>query len=348
MANKKISQLMDSADLLNANNDYFALAERQSPGQYTTTKMTAGKVSEFVLNPVSATQISGLNKNVYLNNNNWINSTAGEPPNFGFLMIRSEDGLLTTGSGIGTPVDGDNLGNHTAIQPFNLNNQSTINANEIYFGGTATSNTLIQYDGDPGAKNLKFQAETDATLSGQRYVRISGQALHLANTPVSGDVTLSGNVTVSGGNLEIDPGNKLITNEITITKDPGFSSGTLSIEGASYHLTNSAPSNGGDIFWDYSNIQYCVCNNGSNATYDFNGVADGQTLTLYVQNPSNTAMTPSFTHTALVPVVWGSEMRDGSTYSNSPPILAPKKTNVYTFARINTGIFASAITGYVY
>ena len=72
MANKKISQLMDSADSVNANNDYFALAERQTPGQYTTTKITAGEGSEFVLNPVSATQISGLNKDVYLNNNNWV------------------------------------------------------------------------------------------------------------------------------------------------------------------------------------------------------------------------------------------------------------------------------------
>jgi hypothetical protein len=187
-----------------------------------------------------------------------------------------------------------------------------------------------------------IKAGAELTVQGTTYVRISGLGLDLATIPISGEVA------ITGGNLEIDPANKLITNEITITQDPGTSSGVLSIEGASYHLTNAGPTNGGDIFWDYSNIQYCVCDNGSNATYDFNGVADGQTVTLYIQNPAATAMTPSFAHTDAVPVVWGSEIRDGNTYSNSPPILASKKTNIYTFVRINTGVFASAITGYVY
>ena len=65
---------------------------------------------------------------------------------------------------------------------------------------------------------------------------------------------------ITGGNVEIDPANKLIVNEITITKDPGFSiGGVLSIEGASYHDPNRADYNGGDVYWDYSNIQFCEC-----------------------------------------------------------------------------------------
>ena len=254
-------------------------------------------------------------------------------------MLRTTDGLLTTGSGIGTPVDGDNLGNHTATQALSMQGFDINNVDDIRFYQSAQS---IIAKGVGNDENLVIKAGNELTLKGTTYVRISGAGLDLASIPISGDVT------ITGGNLEIDPANKLITNEITITQDPGASSGILSIEGASYHLTNAGPTNGGGINWDYSNIQYCICNNGVNATYDFNGVVDGQTVTLYIQNPAATAMTPSFTHTEAVPVVWGSEIRDGSTYSNSPPILASKKTNIYTFVRINTGIFASAITGYVY
>ena len=53
-------------------------------------------------------------------------------------------------------------------------------------------------------------------------------------------------------------------------------------------------------------------------------------------------MTPTFIHTDQVPVIWGAE------YGNTAPAIAANKTNLYTFVRINTGIFASAVTGYVY
>ena len=76
--------------------------------------------------------------------------------------------------------------------------------------------------------------------------------------------------------------------------------------------------------------------------YDFNGVVNGQTLTLYVKNPEGTEMTPTFINTDQVPVIWGAE------YGNTAPAIAANKTNLYTFVRINTGIFASAVTGYVY
>tara|TARA_R110002020_G_scaffold430235_1_gene639897 strand:+ start:2615 stop:3652 length:1038 start_codon:yes stop_codon:yes gene_type:complete len=345
MANKKISQLAGTVPNEIVSGSYlFASAAGNVGVGYETKKITAQQIAEYVFTGAEgnlgfpATQLSGT-KDVYLNNSNWVNSTATQPPNYGFLMLRTSDGLLTTGSGIGTPVDGDNLGDHTATQALNMANNDINNVDDIRFYQSAHS---IIAKGVGNNDNLHVKAGNELALEGTTHVRISGLGLDLATIPISG------NVTVTGGNLEIDPANKLIANEITITKDPGISSGVLSIEGASYHITNAGPTNGGDIFWDYSNIQYCVCNNGSNATYDFNGVADGQTVTLYIQNPAATAMTPSFTHTEAVPVVWGSEIRDGSAYSNSPPILAPKKTNIYTFVRINTGIFASAVTGYVY
>ena len=336
MANKKISQLAGTVPNEIVSGSYlFASAAGNVGVGYETKKITAQQIAEYVFTGAEG----NLGFPATLNNSNWVNSTATQPPNYGFLMLRTSDGLLTTGSGIGTPVDGDNLGDHTATQALNMANNDINNVDDIRFYQSAHS---IIAKGVGNNDNLHVKAGNELALEGTTHVRISGLGLDLATIPISG------NVTVTGGNLEIDPANKLIANEITITKDPGISSGVLSIEGASYHITNAGPTNGGDIFWDYSNIQYCVCNNGSNATYDFNGVADGQTVTLYIQNPAATAMTPSFTHTEAVPVVWGSEIRDGSAYSNSPPILAPKKTNIYTFVRINTGIFASAVTGYVY
>jgi hypothetical protein len=41
-------------------------------------------------------------------------------------------------------------------------------------------------------------------------------------------------------------------------------------------------------------------------------------------------------------VVWGGE------YPAGAPSVEVGKANLYTFVRINTGIFASAVTGYVY
>ena len=41
-------------------------------------------------------------------------------------------------------------------------------------------------------------------------------------------------------------------------------------------------------------------------------------------------------------------VRWGAEYSNEAPAIAANKTNLYTFVRMNTGIFASAVTGYVY
>ena len=69
---------------------------------------------------------------------------------------------------------------------------------------------------------------------------------------------------------------------------------------------------------------------------------------MYVENISTTTpYTAKFTSGTYGPdtagsVVWGAE------YSNTAPAIAANKTNLYTFVRINTGIFASAVTGYVY
>jgi len=82
---------------------------------------------------------------------------------------------------------------------------------------------------------------------------------------------------------------------------------------------------------------------------DFTNVADGQTLTLYWENTNTdtTSIIPKFRSG-----VYGADsagaVRWGGDFSHTAPAVAPSKTNVYTFARMNTGIFASAVTGYVY
>jgi len=343
MANKKISQLTSMGTEGIGSADYFVTTESVGGGNYATVKTTPDQVANYVLNPVTADQISGYNKNYFFNNvdsqglSSWTKA-GSNTSNFPYLQVDlNNGGKLVTGSGISVPAIGDDMGDCVATTHLDMSQYDIINANIIYFDGTATSDTFIK---KWGTTNLTVKADDDLILSGQRYVSISGQALSLedgdAQTPISG------NVIITGGNLDIDLENKLITNEITITKHPGFSSGTLSIEGASYHLPNKAPDNGGDIFWDYSNIQYCVCDDEVNVDYDFNGVVNGQTLTLYVKNPEGTEMTPTFIHTDQVPVIWGAE------YGNTAPAIAANKTNLYTFVRINTGIFASAVTGYVY
>ena len=361
MANKKISQLnmVDGAVGITSA-DLFPIASGGGAA-YQTASVTSLDVASFCLAPMPANQLNqpiGFTGNVNFNikqsssaqinfdKNNWV---AASPTieNNPILHVRMSDGQLLTGSGVGVPTAlGDNMGNCVATTDIYMQGYAITGAYTIGFGDVNTvdgvARSKITSGPLEGGGPLEVKAYTDLTLSGNDYVRISGQALSLEQNDTQ--TPISGNVIITGGNVEIDPANKLIVNEITITKDPGFSSGVLSIEGASYHDPNRADYNGGDVYWDYSNIQFCECNPLDDVfpTYAFQGVANGQTLTMYIRSTRTSGITPDFTHTTNVPVVWGAE------YSNTAPELESAKTNLYTFVRINTGIFASAVTGYVY
>ena len=73
MANKKISQLTAMGNVGITDNCLFPIASGNVGGPYTTLKTTAQEVAEYALNPISATKVSGVNKDVYLNNSdsNW-------------------------------------------------------------------------------------------------------------------------------------------------------------------------------------------------------------------------------------------------------------------------------------
>jgi hypothetical protein len=339
MANKKISQLTSMGTVGIGNDDYFVTAENLGAGNYATVKSTPLQVSEYVLNPIAATQISGENKNVYFDNNdNWdtASNTVTQNP---YLQVRVSDGKLVTGSGIGNAVGGDNMGNGVATTDVNMQNKNITGVHSINFHGGA--NTLIEYNNNIGFMfDLKVQAAQDLTLSGYRHVNINGQAINVANTP------FSGNVNVTGGNLDIDPDYKLIVNEIEGKgESTGGDEAVLSINGAFRSVPHDfGPSSVGTLYtvdWRDSNIQYLSSNNVGNV--NFTNAVGGQTLTLYVRNSSGGDLTPNFRSGIGVDnlVRWGGD--DGDD-----PVIKGGKTNVYTFVNINQRIFASAITGYVY
>ena len=345
MANKKISQLTSATSVEAA--DLFPIAESVG-GSYTTKKCTPADLAEFALNPIAATQVSGLNKNIYFDNNdaNWSTASAVVTQN-PYLQVRQSDGLLVTGSGIGNAVGGDNMGNGVATTDVTMQNKNITGVHSINFYGG--ENSLIEYNNTIGHMfDVKVQAAQDLTLSGYRHVNISGQALDLASTPISG------NVTITGGNLEIDPANKLIVNEIEVIAGTAANdSGILTIHGASRHVPYDINSFYGvnenaNVYWNESNIQFAQVDGSLTAPeYSFATITHGQTLTMYVEHTAAAnaqTVIPAFVSgSESVPsnvVLWGG--------TGGPPILAANRTNVYTFAGYNGAIFASAITGYEY
>tara|TARA_R110002020_G_scaffold371564_4_gene583139 strand:+ start:1863 stop:2927 length:1065 start_codon:yes stop_codon:yes gene_type:complete len=354
MANKKITQLntVDSAIGIGSES-MFPVASGSPTDTYLTSKVSSVDIAKYVLNPMpvgGSTDLSSIgftgSSNIKFKKTNWENANTNVEVN-PYLQVRLSDGQLITGSGVAVPAAlGDDLGDHTATEPLNLAGYDVIRANEIYFGGTSSDDYAVidssYYAGTPRINVLKIRSD-DLTLSGTRHVSISGQALDLASTPISG------NVTITGGNLEIDPGNKLIINEIGMSVGSvGTDKATLSIDGASLHVpynTNEWTNLGvvAELYWNESNIQYATLYNG-NSGYLFNAAYPGQTFTMYVENASSTTPhTPTFS----TPVSSGSnKVLWGGT--GGPPHIEQGRTNIYTFACYDGVIFASAITGYEY
>jgi|8_EtaG_2_1085327.scaffolds.fasta_scaffold00858_10 hypothetical protein len=331
MANKKISQLIG----LSASEDVsgaFLLPVGAGPsnGPYVTKQITTTELAEFVCtgngNGFPATRISGLNKDIYFDNNdNWQNASNTDVASFPFLQVRKSDGLLVTGSGVAfdsatTPW------NYTATSNINMQGNDIDNLDDITF-----YNSTSYIRNDTGTDNLTIKAGKDLILTGIRYIDIDASAIDVTNSP------FSGNVFVTGGNLEIDPSKKLVVNEITVNGSIGDKA-SLSLQGAMDIVPVSNITNATAVNWSLSNIQYEIIN--QNTTITFNTVENGQTLTMYVANNSSSAKTATFASGNAV--VWGGE------YDSGPPAIPAAKTNLYTFIRINTGIFASAVTGYEY
>jgi len=347
MANKKISQLTSMGTVGIGSEDYFVSSESAGGGNYATVKTTPNQVSNYVLNPVTADQISGAEKNIFFNNASW--TTAGLGESFPYLQIDiNNGGKLVTGSGISVPAIADNMGDCVATTDIFMQGYDITGALRVGFGsvyGNGLDRSIISTELESYGNTLEVKAYTDLTLSGNRHVSISGQALSLENGDTQ--TPISGNVIITGGNVEIDPAHKLIVNQISgYNVAYGGDSALLTIEGASTHVPFS---NGSvEVDWSNSNIQYKTHSDGTSVNYDFNQVADGQVLTLYYQNTHGSIpVTPKF-RSGVYGTDTAGAVRWGAEYSNTAPAVVAEKTNIYTFVRINTGIFASAVTGYVY
>ena len=318
MANKKISQLTEVGNV--GAGDLFAVSV-PAGGPYITKSCEPKAIATYALNPVpSDIPTIGFTgtQNVFFDKSNWIDTS--DAGTHAFVMVNKDNGQLTTGSGIGVVANGDNMGDCKATQNVNMQNNSIINIASLFFNQTAS--TVLDEDGT----NLVVQAAQDLTVSGIRHVSISGQALDLASTPISGDMNISRGLNLQGGDVSI-------TNNSTGT----LTVDNIVIDKTSRHLPYNTDVS---VDWEDSNIQYDTVDP-ANLNYTFSNVRDGQTVTMYIENTNvTTTYTPAFASGTPNTVLWGG--------TGGPPHVAPNRTNVYTFAAIHTGIFASAITGYAY
>ena len=317
MANKKISQLTEVGNV--GAGDLFAVSV-PAGGPYITKSCEPKTIATYALNPVpSDIPTIGFTgtQNVFFDKSNWIDTS--DAGTHAFVMVNKDNGQLTTGSGIGVVANGDNMGDCKATQNVNMQNNSITNIASLFFNQTAS--TVLDEDGT----NLVVQAAQDLTVSGIRHVSISGQALDLASTPISGDVTFSqGGLTIPDG--QGLTGGNIVGDDVVINK-------------TSRHLPHN---NGASLIvnWANSNIQFDARAQGAPApNYTFSNALAGQTLTMYVDNNHNATVIPSFTSGSTVK--WGGP-------SGGPPHLVTLRTNVYTFVCYDGVIFASAITGYAY
>ena len=346
MANKKISQLTSMGTVGIGSEDYFVTSEFIGGGNYATVKTTANQVSEYVLNPISATQISGDNKDIYFDNDdNWdtASNTVTQNP---YLQVRVSDGKLVTGSGIANAVGGDNMGNCIATQALQMQGLNITGVGNIGFGNNNSIGGLNRsrvHNSDGNGTDLEVLGYQDLNLSGNRNIILRGQAINATLTP------FSGNVRITGGNVDIDPAHKLIVNEIQGIKGSASDDASLTINGASSHTPHifasyDSSNNYCTVEWPDSNIQFrTIVDTTTPFNIDMDNAADGQTLTFYLRNNTNSELDPEFRYPndGNINIKWG----DQYAGSNGPNIYGTS-TSVYTMVRIGNDIFASAVTGY--
>jgi len=268
-------------------------------------------------------------RQVYFNNPSWQDTTAAaDGTNYAYIMLNVNNGLLTTGSGIGKPVGGDNLGNHTATQTLNLQDNiiDNVGSQIIFQDGGNVSSSSAEISITHGTK-IKFDAPT----------------IQIGNAD---SIEVNGDFTARSADFAG-----------TITGD------SLEIQGASYHnvgnIGASASAGNIGVDWTNGNIQYQSID--ANTTFSFTPGTPhpGQTLTMYVENTQanfNDFRTVLFKSGSSTDKVLWSEQNDnlphaqGTAVSSAGagkcPGVSGSRTNVYTFIAMDEKIFASAITGY--
>tara|TARA_R100001594_G_scaffold2511_1_gene9984 strand:- start:4213 stop:5229 length:1017 start_codon:yes stop_codon:yes gene_type:complete len=338
MANKKISQLVGLSSNETVSGNYlYPVGAGGAGGPWTTQKVTSNQIANYIFTGDSAgggfpaMHLSGQGKAIYFNNaavgvgtQLWEDTSASaDGYNYGYVMVRRSDGLLTTGSGIAAPVGGDNLGNHKATQTLDMQDKSI-----------QAVGPLISFQDGGGnigcdASELELLHDVKIKLDSPR-IQIGASDLSI----VSGDF---------------------------LAKSAGFvgtvTGASLEVQGASYHnvtdIGASTAAGAINVDWTDGNIQHQQI--GANTTFTFvaGTPAPGQTLTMYVENIQgsfNDKRTVDFKSGAATDKVLWSDHNKTLPHASAAgcPGVSGARTNVYTFVVMNEKIFASAVTGYDY
>ena len=337
MANKKISQLVGIGTGSTVSGTFLLpVGAGSSEGPFTTNKITTSELASYIFTGDSggggfpATNLSG-QKDVYFNNPNWQDTTsAADGTNYAYLMVKADNGLLTTGSGIARPVGGDNLGNHTATTTLNMQNNIINNVGQtIDFSGGGNIGSSVAEISLQHPTKIKFDAPT-------------------IQLGVSDNVIASGSFSARSADFVG-----------TIT------GASLEVQGASYHnvtdINASASAGSISVDWTNGNIQHQDISANTTFTFTAGTPKPGQTLTMYVENTQadfNDFRTVLFKSGSSTDKVLWSQQNDslphaqGTAVSSAGagkcPGVSGSRTNVYTFIVMHEKIFASAVTGYNY
>ncbi len=278
MANKKISQLVGMGTNEAVSGFYLLpVGAGSSTGPYTTKKITTKELADFIFTGDNSAYVgfpagtlSGVNKDIYFNNNddNWSTASNVVTQN-PYLQVRASDGLLVTGSGIGAAVGGDNMGNCTATTTLQMqdNNIGNIGAEMTFKDGGNIGSTTSAIAITHGTKLSLTAPEVE--LNGSTEIDLNGP------------VTVQGNLTNTGGDLTVE--------DIIIQKT------------SRHDIHNQT---GSTINWSNSNVQKVITN--SSSAYTFSNVLPGQTLTISIENNHNTAsIIPTFKSGTTANVIFG-------------------------------------------
>ena len=195
-------------------------------------------------------------------------------------------------------------------------------------------------------EKLYYQCGNHGNMGGT--LKIHDNTGSLVGSEMTGnfiDIHMSGNFVGQEmtGNFYSKNGGD-ISGNASILGDSGlYVSGDVQVQsGVSYHAV-SHTGNGQDIDWSVSNIQY-QDNSSAVSSFNFFNVKDGQTLTLYIKNTTASNQSVNFVSGSPNSVMMPADAEG----NNTVPKITANRTNVYTFVRINTGIFTSYVTGYDY